>query len=445
MAKKKNVVKKAKTWCSVDLFVIVIFGWLLAAYTLFTSNDLKNQESMILEAKVFLEDRLYIRAIHQYQAALREYDTKNNLIYETELLGIYQEAEMMEEYFGLIDDRIEAGTAQKDEYLALARMYIEEQRPATAISVLKQGISIFGDGDLAELKESICYAYSPVTTTFSDVRIPSNDWCIPAFDGKKWGYIGANGRTVLDFIYEEATPFSGKYGIVKLDGVYTLIDKNGYWNAIDKNELDQVTSIVGTRIVGVKDGQYRIYTNTFVRLGEETYENVYLNDNGLITVKKNGRWAILDGDLNMVTGYQFTDVAVNSRGQVFHDDYAVVADERGYYLINPKGEPYFEERFADAKGMEEGLYAVADDSGRWGFADENGQMVVACQYEDVYSFSNHLAAVKYAGQWGYINKYNIMVIEPQFTRACPFIEGSALVMDERGMYRILTLKYYDLF
>ena len=114
-----------------------------------------------------------------------------------------------------------------------------------------------------------------------------------------------------------------------------------------------------------------------------------------------------------------------------------------FEVINEKGEPCFETRFAGMKGMEGGLAAAMDSSGLWGFTNEKGELVVACQYEDAFSFSDDLAAVKYAGKWGYINRYGTMVIEPQFAQAFPFLEGRALVTDELGNYRILELMYYS--
>lgn len=445
MAKKKNIVKKTKRSISLLLIVMLVLGWLLAAYVVLANNEVKEQNAMIKQAKLYLEDKLYIRAAGQYTKALSTYNTKNNITYETELLAIYKEAGMMEEYYALIDDRMDAGTALAEEYMDRAQAYIQNNFISRAMEVLQKGVKAYADEELTELYEAVSYQYAPTATAYTEVRMPSADWYIPASDGEHWGYIGTNGRTILDFSYEEATCFSGNYAVVKIDGTYTLIDKNGYWNAVDKNDLDEVTAISGTRIIGVKDGQYGIYTNTFNPLGNETYEGAYLNDNGLIVVKKDGKWGILDSKLKKVTDFQFTDVAVNSKGQIFNGNYAVVADESGYYLINQEGKAYFDTRFADAKGMEEGLFAVADDSGRWGFANEKAEIVVEYQYEDVYSFSNRLAAVKYAGKWGYINKYNTMVIEEQFAQAYPFLAGFALATDAKGEYRILKLKNYELF
>ena len=80
-----------------------------------------------------------------------------------------------------------------------------------------------------------------------------------------------------------------------------------------------------------------------------------------------------------------------------------------------------------------------------GFVNEKGEVLVDFLYQDVYSFSDRLAAVKYAGKWGYLNRYGTMMIEPQFETAFPFHEGRALVTDDMGRYKVLELKYFDLF
>ncbi|MCX4307106.1 MAG: WG repeat-containing protein [Acetatifactor sp.] len=445
MARRKNIVSKTRGTAALLSVGMLAAGWLLAAHAVTADDAAAAQNALIEEAEQYLADRLYVRAAALYEAAVNGYHTENNLFYEGELLGIYRQAGMLEQYYGLIEERMEAGRAAPEEYLEYAGRYLEEGMVYRALPVLKQAVEQHDDQRLSDLYESARCRYSVVNTVFSQAAIPSGDWYIPVYDGTYWGYIGADGRTVLNFIYEEATCFSGDYAVVRLEGVYTLIDKSGYWNAVDKNALDEVTAICGERIVGVKDGRYAIYSNTFQPLQEETYEEVYLSENGLSVVRKDGRWAILDQNLQQVTDYRYTDMAVNSRGRVFEQNYAVAADETGYFLIDRKGEPCFEKRFPDAKGLEEGVFAVADDSGRWGFADEKGELVLEYRFEDAFSFSDSLAPVKSGGSWGYVNRDGDMVIEAQFEAAYPFLEGKSLAVDDLGYYRILSLKYYDLF
>lgn len=447
MAKKKNIVKKGIGNMQTVLVLLLIVGWLMAVMTFMAADDdVKAQKALIDQAEVFLEDKLYVRAVSQYTTALTEYQTENNLTYETQLLGIYKEAGMLEEYYSLIDKRRDAGTAAAEEYLDEAQAQVDRGSIPNAMGVLQQGMERYPqETEMRDLYESIRYRTAMTDMVYKEARMPGEDWYIPVFNGEKWGYVGGDGRMALEFLYEEALPFSGEYAVVRLDGVYTLIDKNGYRNAVDKNGLEQVTAIAGTRIAGIKDGKFGIYTNSFRQLGDETYDDVCLNDNGMILVQKGGKWALLDSNLGAVTDYVFTDVARNSRGQAFSGDYAVVADEQGYFLVDQTGAACYETRFADAKGLEDGLYAVADASGKWGFVNGKGEYVIDCRYEDALSFSDSLAAVKEGGKWGYVNRYQTMIVEPQFAEAYPFLNGKALTVDDLGCYDIVSLKYYSYF
>ena len=445
MAKKNNLVGGAKAKISLILIAGMAAGWGISGYTVVLQNSVRKQNAMVEKAEEFIPDKLYIRAANQYKEALKAYSTKNNLTYERRLLDIYAEGGMTEEYADLVDDRIEAKTALVDEYLSRAETLIEEESIKRAIRYLQQGIEIYGDSQLVDLCESVKYQYNTNGTDYQEGKLPSENWIIPMWNGEKWGYTGKNGRTNIEFEYDDATRFSGDYAVVKIDGVYTLIDQNGYWNAVDKNGLDQVIDIAGDKIIGVKDGKYGIYSNMFERLNEEDYEDAYLNDNGMVVVKKDGKWAVLDGNMKNVTDFELTDVAVNSRGQVFSGKYAVVADGNGYFLIDQKGKACYEKRFPNAKGYEGGYYAVSDSDGNWGFADEAGENVIPCQYVDAYSFSNQTAAVQYAGKWGYINQYGNMVINAEYSEALPFFNGKAFAYDDQGNIEVLELKYFELF
>lgn len=445
MAKKNNLVGGAKAKISLILIAGMAAGWGISGYTVVLQNSVRKQNAMVEKAEEFIPDKLYIRAVNQYKEALKAYSTKNNLTYERRLLDIYAEGGMTEEYADLVDDRIEAKTALVDEYLSRAETLIEEESIKRAIRYLQQGIEIYGDSQLVDLCESVKYQYNTNGTDYQEGKLPSENWIIPMWNGEKWGYTGKNGRTNIEFEYDDATRFSGDYAVVKIDGVYTLIDQNGYWNAVDKNGLDQVIDIAGDKIIGVKDGKYGIYSNMFERLNEEDYEDAHLNDNGMVVVKKDGKWAVLDGNMKNVTDFELTDVAVNSRGQVFSGKYAVVADGNGYFLIDQKGKACYEKRFPNAKGYEGGYYAVSDSDGNWGFADEAGENVIPCQYVDAYSFSNQTAAVQYAGKWGYINQYGNMVINAEYSEALPFLNGKAFAYDDQGNIEVLELKYFELF
>jgi hypothetical protein len=88
----------------------------------------------------------------------------------------------------------------------------------------------------------------------------------------------------------------------------------------------------------------------------------------------------------------------------------------------------------------EGLAAVKKD-GKIGFIDTDGREVIPCMYEmrgeggieyinktRDYEFSEGLVAVKLGGKWGYIDRENNMVVDAIYDYALPFYNGYAVVI-----------------
>lgn len=446
MAKKGNIVSRTKS--NLILIVLAIFAviWICAISVATDNSEEEEQLALIKTAKTYMEDKLYIRAVKNYKNAIANYKTEHNETLRKELLAIYLEAEMMGDYYSFITERIADKSAEEAEYVILAKYYMEGRKDTKALEVIQTGIKLFNNEELIAMQEQILYEYRTIDIEYNTLLQPSSEWIIPAFDGEKWGYMTSNGKVMLDNKYEEITYFDGSYAVVKLDGVYTLIDKNGYWNAVDKIPLEKVTDLSSSAIVGVKEGKYKLYTRTFGKLSDEAFDMLYANDNGTYMAKKNDKWALLSSELEEVTKDEFADVALNSQGNVFKGNYGMVKDKGGYFLMNAAGAKLYSARFVNAKGFEgSGNCAVADASGKWGYANSKGDVIIDYQYEDAKSFSDRLGAVKIDGKWGYVNKFNELKIDAVYEEAYPFINGKALVKTEDGIYEIITLKYYDYF
>ena len=78
----------------------------------------------------------------------------------------------------------------------------------------------------------------------------------------------------------------------------------------------------------------------------------------------------------------------------------------------------------------EGLAAVQDDSGKFGFIDRRGNPVITPQFDFALSFAEGLAPVLVGDKVGYVDRTGRMVIEPQFDSAFGFSEGLAPVQVE---------------
>ena len=66
-------------------------------------------------------------------------------------------------------------------------------------------------------------------------------------------------------------------------------------------------------------------------------------------------------------------------------------------------------------------------SGRWGYIDTTGTLVIPLQFDRAAPPSDGLALVEVSGKWGYIDKSGKTVIKPQFGEARSFADGLAAV------------------
>lgn len=439
------MVKKKMHLLQFFSFLFIIISGLMSVAVIIMQDEERGQAQLLQQAQALYEDKLYMRAIKTYQEAVRKYDTPDNPKIESDILQIYKESGKMEEYYDLIEDRIDEKKAQEEEYLELAQRYVNQGSIPRAIETLQLGMERYDD-DVAmrDLYEQVRYETSSASSGIETVKYPNSGWYVPYLEDSLWGYLNSSARVELQAQYEEALAFSGDYAVVKINGVYTLIDKLGDWYAVDKLGLEEVTGAADSYIVGKKGGKYGIYTNTFREVTGAVYEDAVISSNGLCFVKQNGKWGVIKNTGEAVLDFIYDDVVKNSRNEAFASGYAVVKDATGYFIIDEEGAQLGGTHYEDAKGMEGGLLAVADKNGRWGFTDGINETVIDYQYEDAYSFSCGVAAVKRAGEWGYISTDNVCVIDYQYEDAMPFLRGKSIVK-RMGACEILTLKYYEYF
>ncbi len=72
-------------------------------------------------------------------------------------------------------------------------------------------------------------------------------------------------------------------------------------------------------------------------------------------------------------------------------------------------------------------------SGKWGYKDQSGAVVIPARYEDASNFNEGLAWVTINGRRGYIDKTGTLVIPARYDAAMPFHEGLAAVK-QNGLY-----------
>lgn len=282
-------------------------------------------------------------------------------------------------------------------------------------------------------------------------------------------------RGIVDINGKEIVPVKYKY----IDGEF----ENG-WFVIAKDHLDKKTfydiqgnvfipptdlylltqKVDGKKYIAIKGGKWGLIDRSFKEILPFVYDNISINNNGLITLIKDGLSGIMDMKLKWVIEPKYKGI------QSFINGYACFANEEGLYgIINSKGkitvtpqfgtiyridkEPtnvaLFSNKGYDASGMfditngkilapnkyyftpfdySKGLILFRKDNKR-GLMDSTGKILFHGEYEDFSpGFSPEgLAWIKKDGRYGFMNMKGQVVIPAQYETVGGFVEGLAKV------------------
>lgn len=244
------------------------------------------------------------------------------------------------------------------------------------------------------------------------------------------------------YIDKNASSFMGPYswGCPFSEGIAAVCP-------MPKPGEDQYLSFIDVngRIVGRSD----LHTNTrsygagaIFQIGSMHNGRIYAYENSDRTAHKT-LWGYLDRTGKWAIKPQFARVKDFSDGHAAVGTMAKRIDDDGLER------EYIEWSYIDTAGRSVGntdiskpelsaaatfsdrLERVRDNSGKYGFIDHSGQMVIPPTFEEVGSFSEGLAPVRVGELWGYIGKNGQIAIEPQYLKVRPFSEGRAAVVTRK--------------
>lgn len=428
------------------VIIITAAGWFLSVNKFLGIDDGKEQGALLQKADEYAKKELYIRAMPEYLKALA-YDVGNNAEIEARLLSAYDLYGDMDNYVKLAEKRKGDGTLTEAEYITVADYYISKGKFAKAMELIKFGIDKTGGGKLTDYYEKYRYECTTKAVNYESITPTFENDMMPAFDGEKWVYVDEGGSNLEIGSFDAALPFNDEgYAVVSVGGKYKVISKRGDLYGIDETGVEDVFALSGSRVLAKYKGKYGYYNYDFQSLAKDShqYDQITCNNNGVAAVKKGDKWGIITDGGEIAVDFTLSDVAVNSLGNAFSGNHAMVKDNSGWYLIDTEGKRLNESAYANAKAPESptGYIAVADESGKWGFADLSGNLVIDYKYDDAKSFSDGVAAVCLGKTWEYISSKDKVVIDYSLDGAQPFHSGRAQAHFADGTM-LISLEYVE--
>ncbi len=92
----------------------------------------------------------------------------------------------------------------------------------------------------------------------------------------------------------------------------------------------------------------------------------------------------------------------------FYRGFAVVKSKNDQFqIINSQFEVIYTLPYADVSAISEGLIAVKDEMGKYGYIDLNFKLIIPHKYEIAEPFTNGISKVMFQGKSGYINTFGV--------------------------------------
>jgi len=392
------------------------------------------------QAAALMEDGIYVRAVPLLEEAAG-YSTpetqkaEDNL--KTAYLKLIDSAGYRRKYTDLLERQMNRKDAESGVFEEAANYYLGLSKLPEALSVLKAGIAKTGSDALIEIYENSRYAYDMNRTSYEYVS-DAHGSTVQVMNDGLWGIAKVEGILMIPCQYEKTSTFSGDRAIVMKDGEIFAVDRDNNRVAKLKEKASDFGNFANECIPILIDGVWkRAYSD--LTLGTVEFQQIGMYSEGCAAAQVDGKWGVINSSTNWIIPAEYDGVVLDGLGRSFAQGAAFVRSNGAVYLFADGrmiGDAYEDARPFSSEG-----YAAVKRSGKWGFIDTNGTLMIDFKFNDALSFGQHVAAVRLGELWGYIGISGTIVIEPVFLEAKSFSCGSAPVLTERGWQFITFIEF----
>ena len=436
--------KKNNMLTIVFLLVLVVLGWTIQLTG--KAADTKTHDTSVVLASEYEQKSLFQKAIAEYQKALAIAEDK---LLRNEMVAAYKKA-----YADGVIDASDLTAALTDAcgyypeeavyWEDLLGTYLDTNNYSDALKAYKKSAEAGASSDtLTEMSHQILYSFSANRQTYLEVcRSPLG--YVTIRDEYGWKVIGPDGKSGNKGDYLYISPFNeDNLAVYVNDKGARLIGQDGVVEAIVSHPVTEAGAYGdGLLPVVTENGTWKYldcYNDTFVA-GE--YEDASSFTGGTAAVKQNGGWTLIDKTGATVCDTVFDDIKLHGNKEYANRRVMIasVNGEYGIYVSN--GQPASEFRCKQLDLYQGGYMAFQDETGKWGFVDLKGNVVIEPRFDEAKSFSNGLAGVRVGEQWGFVDTTGTLVIEPQFQDVGYFTaEGACFVSNLPDQYYVITLRF----
>lgn len=236
--------------------------------------------------------------------------------------------------------------------------------------------------------------------------------------GTKWGFMNDKGATVIRPQYEMANDFQSnglaevqihnKSGLINLNGQFVVNPTYQYINEFSEGRA----AVIDDKGFGVIDQSGKLLTSKAY-----SYIGTYHNGRALFydtTPQGNSQYGYLDLQGKEVIPAKYMEATDFVNGKAI-----VKVKDNDYTLIDTNGNTLVTYPYPVVGTLSEGLIPFSpQENGKWGYLNEQGQVVITPQFTGALPFKNGRAPVNtsedYNYKYGLIDQSGSFIIKPQY-------------------------------
>lgn len=306
----------------------------------------------------------------------------------------------------------------------------------------------FKADSVEELMKPIMYKYIlgrsyDKVTAFTDMNgiaaVLQNDY---------WGYINTHGGQITRYQYKKAGMMGDYAPVIDVNGNAFYIDSSGnlklpasYYENKDKGfgkikEFKPIQSGLVLAGNGSKWNYYSLETREKLFGG---YAKATTITDGAGAVSNDGKkWALINVEGKVITDFIYEDVLQDYKGIVCRSGVLIVKENEKYYLIDAEGKRVNDIAYEDARAFNDSTYAAVKKNGKWIFIDIDGKEYDLGKFDIAQSFSNGLAGVRIGNSWGYIDINGEIVVDCQYADVYPVSACGVTFVYDKDAWKLLT-------
>lgn len=279
-----------------------------------------------------------------------------------------------------------------------------------------------------------------VENEYQSIRYDASNKVFVIEKSKKYGIANLEGKLIVPVQYKQID-ITGIYLYAQNEQGTTVYNSNGTQVNIDANVaiLNTSNEKYKIRITNENGTKYGVINKEGKQLIEETYNYIeYLYDNYFIVSYKNGKLGVVDDKDNIkietnkdalqkiqntdlvqtfLTETRTTQIYSKTMEEICEMQNATIEVEDNYIKIYNETEiKYFNKEGKELENTEvypNNKLFVKIEGDKYGFVDNNGNIVVDYKYDKAYEFNSYgFAAVEKDGKWGVINEQGQEVVAP---------------------------------